>query len=281
MKTAGPASFALLPFMALFGCGESADPDPVPPPPPCPPTNAVALVTDLNYPEADCRAAAIHAQGRLASGHYRRACRAADPDAPAPPRVVSAGVTDCRTTDGRGVFIDVEVCCGEGVEQAVEPETVVRGREPECPIRYTATRVADLHYPEAASCDEIRSQAETALGSMHYRKACKAATPRSGNERRVLDARVVECRSGGGAAGVSVDVGLCCEAKVFDESDFKELVWRRASDDVQATLGPPDRITEQADGIYWNYSIEVARDDRVFPEVTLVFVDGRVNSYYF
>ncbi len=281
MKTTIPASFALLPFMALFGCGESTDLDPVPPPPPCPQTNAVALVTDLNYPEADCREAAMQAQGRLDSGHYRRACRAADPEAPAPPSVVSARVTDCQSTDDRGVFIDVEVCCGEGVEQAVEPETVVRGREPECSIRYTRARAANLHYPEAASCDQIRSEAEAALGSMHYRKACKAASPRSGNERRVLAARVVECRSGGAATGVSIDLGLCCEAKVFEESDFKELVWRRSSEDVQATLGAPDRITEQADGIYWNYSIEVARDDRVFPEVTLVLVDNRVNSYFF
>ena len=267
--------------MVLFGCGESADLDPVPPPPPCPPTNAVALVTNLNYPEADCRAGAIQAQGRLDSGHYRRACRAADPDAPAPPSVVSARVADCRTTDGRGVFLDVEVCCGEGVAQAVEPESVVRGRGPECPIRYTRTRAGNLHYPEAAGCDEIRSEAEAALGSMHYRKACKVANPRSGKERRVLEARVVECRSGGGATGVNVDVELCCEAKVFEETDFKELVWRRSSEDVQAALGDPDRFAEQADGVHWNYSIEVARDDRVFPEVTLVLVDNQVDSYFF
>ena len=281
LKPGTSAWFALLPFIALHGCGESTELEPVPPPPPCPPTNTVAAVTDLNYPESDCRAPTIQAQGRLDNGHYRKACRAADPEAPVPPSVVSARVTECRTTQGRGVFLDVEVCCGEGVAQAVEPESVVRGRGPKCSIRYTPTRVGDLHYPEAESCDAIRSEAEAALGSMHYRKACKAATPRAGRERRVLEARVVECRSGGGATGVSIDVELCCEAKVFEESDFTELVWRRSSEDVQAALGAPDRITEQTEGVYWNYSIEVARDDRIFPEVTLVFADNQVNSYFF
>ena len=97
----------------------------------------------------------------------------------------------------------------------------------------------------------------------------------------MLEARVVECRSGRGATGVNTDVELCCEAKVFEESDFEELVWRRSSQDVQAALGAPDRITEQTDGVFWNYRIEVAREDQVFPDVTLVFVDDQVNSYYF
>ena len=30
-----------------------------------------------------------------------------------------------------------------------------------------------------------------------------------------------------------------------------------------------------------SYPIEVAREEQVFPGVTLVFVEGRVNSYYF
>lgn len=238
-------------------------------------------MTDLNYPEADCRAATIRAQGRLENGHYGRACRAVDPEAPLPPSVVSARVIECRATEGRGVFLDVAVCCGKGIEQEVEPESVVRGKGPECAIRFTPTRVGNLHYPGAAGCETIRSEAEAALGSMHYRNACKAATPRATRERRVLKASVVECRAGGGATGVSIDVGLCCEAKVFEESDFKELVWRRSSEDVQAVLGKPDRITEQTEGIFWNYLIEVAREDQVFPDVTLVFVNNQVNSYYF
>ena len=91
---------------------------------------------------------------------------------------------------------------------------------------------------------------------------------------------MVECRSGGSSTGVNIDVELCCEAKVFEESDFRELVWGRPLAEVRAALGEPQRI-EQTQGVQWSYPIEVAREDQVFPGVTLVFVDGRVNSYYF
>ena len=97
----------------------------------------------------------------------------------------------------------------------------------------------------------------------------------------MLEARVVECRSGGSSTGVNIDVELCCEAKVFKESDFRELVWGRPPAEVRAALGEPQQITEQGQGVHWSYPIEVAREDKVFPGVTLVFVDGRVNSYSF
>ena len=265
--------------MALFGCSESADTEP--PPPACPPPHTVAIVTDLNYPRQDCRQAIASAQGQLEGLHYRKACQAADPKAVLPPSVVTARVTDCRTTDGRGVFLDVEVCCQAGIEQALEPESVMRAEGPRCSIRYTRTLVNELHYPEAESCNAIVSQAEDALGSMHYRNACKAAAPRATRPAGVLEARVVECRSGGSSTGVNIDVELCCEAKVFKESDFRELVWGRPPAEVRAALGAPQQITEQAQGVHWSYPIEVAREDRVFPGVTLTFVAGRINSYSF
>ncbi len=279
MKTTILTWCALIPFIASFGCSESADTKP--PPSACPPPHTVAIVTDLNYPQQDCRQAIASAQGQLDGLHYRKACQGADPKAVLPPGVVTARVTDCRTTDGRGVFLDVEVCCQGPVDQALEPKSVMRAEGLRCSIRHTRTRVDELHYPEAESCNAIVSRAEDALGSMHYRNACKAAAPRATRPARVLEARVVECRSGGSSTGVNIDVELCCEAKVFKESDFRELVWGRPPAEVRAALGAPQQITEQVQGVHWSYPIEVAREDRVFPGVTLTFVAGRVNSYSF
>ncbi len=270
----------LLPFIALCGCGGSTDTQPSSAAA-CPPTHTVAAVIGLNYPQQDCAQATVEAEGQLDGLHYRKACQAADPGAALLPSVATARVTDCRTTDGRGVFVDVEVCCPEAVEQRLEPESVVRFEGPRCPTWRTRTRVNELHYPEAESCNAVVFRAEAESGSMHYRKACKAAAPRATRPTRVLAARVVECRSGGSSTGVRVDVELCCEAKVFEESDFRELVWRHPPEKIRAALGEPEQISEQAQGVHWSYPVEVARGDRVFPGVTLVFVDGRVDSYYF
>ena len=275
----------LLPFITLLGCGGSTGIQPAPALE-CAPALTVAVARDLNYPGQDCTQATARAEAQLGSLHYRKACQAAaDPGAALSPSVAAARVTDCRTTEGRGVFLDVEICCPEAVEQAaeqaLEPESVVRAAGPRCPSWRTRALASNLHYPGAESCDAILAQAEAALGSFHYSKACKAAVPRATRKAKVLEARVVECRSGGSSIGVNVDVELCCDAKVFEESDFRELVWRRAPEEVRAALGEPRRITEQAPGVYWNYAADVAREERVFPEVTLVFVDGRVDSYYF
>ena len=167
------------------------------------------------------------------------------------------------------------------VEQALEAESVVRAAGPRCASWRTRTRVSDLHYPNAGSCNAIVSQAEAELGSMHYRNACKVAAPRATRPARALEVRVVECRSGGNSTGVNIDVELCREARVFEESDFRELVWRRPPEDIRAALGEPQQIGEQAQGVHWSYPVDVAREDRVFSEVTLVFVDGRVDSCYF
>ena len=218
-----PILTSILPLIALFGCGESTDTRPASATA-CPPTHTVAVATDLNYPRQDCAQATARAEGQLDGLHYRKACQAADPGAALPPSVAAARVTDCRTTDGRGVFLDVEICCPEAVEQAlIEPESVVRAEGPKCPSWRTRARMNGLHYPDAGSCNAIVSQAEAELGSIHYRKACKSAAPRSSGPASVLRARVVECRSGGVSSGVSIDVELCCEGKVFEESDFREL----------------------------------------------------------
>ncbi len=267
-------------FIASFGCGGPAGPRPASVPA-CSPADTVAMVRDLNYPRQDCVQATASAEGKLDGLHYRKACQATDPEAGLPPNVAAARVTDCRTTDGRGVFLDVEICCGEAAEQALVPESVMRAEGPRCPGWRTRARASGLHYPDAESCNAILPKAEAALGSMHYRKACRAAVPRATREGRVLAASVVECRSGGGIGGVNVDVELCCEAKVFEESDFRELVWGRPPEEVRAALGEPRQITEQAAGVHWSYAIEVAREERVFPGVTLVFAGGRVDSYYF
>ncbi len=270
----------VLPIITLLGCGGSTGIQPAPALE-CAPALTVAVVSDLNYPGQDCTQATARAEEQLDGLHYRRACQAADIGAALLPSVAAARVTDCRITEGRGVFLDVEICCPEAVEQALEPESVVRAAGPRCPSWRTRALASNLHYPGAGSCDAILSQAEAALGSFHYSKACKAAVPRTTRKAKVLEARVVECRSGGGSIGVNVDVELCCDAKVFEESEFRELVWRRSPEEVRAALGEPRRITEQAPGVYWSYATEVAREDRVFPEVTLVFAGGRVDSYYF
>jgi hypothetical protein len=292
----GPLRAALvvgLVLVALLGCGGSTEtpsspPQEKPPPaapataaPACPPSHTVATVTDLNYPTEDCAGATAQAQERLDSGHYVRACRAAGvADASA---VFAARVTECITTDRRGVFLDIEVCCAPAEEPVAEPETetVIRADGPDCPDWRTPTSVSGLHYPEAEDCEAIIANAESELASAHYRKACEAAVPRSTRPPRVLEASVVECRSGGETPGILVNVELCCEARVFDEPDLRTLVMGRSPDEVRATLGEPLVIEEQPPRTQWSYLFEVARGDEVFDGVTLVFVDGRVDGYFF
>jgi len=291
----GPLLAALVVGLALAlpGCGGSTEtpsspPQEEPPPaapapatPACPPSHTVATVTNLNYPTEDCAEATTQAQERLDSGHYVRACSAAGgADASA---VFAARVTECITTDRRGVFLDIEVCCAP-VEEPVaepEPETVIRADGPDCPDWRTRTAVSGLHYPEAEDCQAIIGKAESKLDSAHYRKGCEAAVPRSTQPPRVLEASVVECRSGGETPGVLVDVELCCEARVFDEPDLRTLVIGRSPVEVRAALGEPLVIEEQPPRTQWRYLFEVAREDEVFDNVTLVFVDGRVDGYFF
>ena len=251
MNTPVLACSALLFSIALLGCGESTSTQQAPPVA-CPPMNKVTMVGDLNYPQQNCAAATAMAEGQLDSLHYRKACQATGPTAALPPGVVAARVTECRTTDGRGVFLDVEVCCAQAVEQALEPESVVRAEGPRCPSWRTRTRAKDLHYPDAGSCQAVVPRAEAEPGSTHYRRACKDAVPRATRPARVLEARVVECRAGGDLSGVYVDVELCCEAKVFEENDFRELVWGRPPEEVRAALGEPQRTTEDAHGVHWS-----------------------------
>lgn len=92
---------------------------------------------------------------------------------------------------------------------------------------------------------------------------------------------MVECRSGGATPGAVVDVELCCDAKVFDEVEFRELVFHRPVEEVRAVLGEPANVTDWPQGTHWNYPLEVARDEKVFPEVTVVIVDNHVESYFF
>ena len=164
MKTPVLACSALLFSIALFDCGESTSTQQAPPVA-CPPTNKVTMVGDLNYPQQNCAAATAMAEGQLDSLHYRKACQATDPTAALPPGVAAARVTECRTTDGRGVFLDVEVCCAQAVEQALEPESVVRAEGPRCPSWRTRTRANDLHYPDAGSCEAVVPRAEAESGS--------------------------------------------------------------------------------------------------------------------
>jgi len=283
MKTTALSCFALMALLAQFGCGGAAD-TPAESEPElefdCPSTSTVATVSDLNYP-SDCETATDAAAGQLDSGHYRRACEEADPGAPQPPAVESAHVTQCRPTEERGVFVDVEICCPEPNAIAQEPASVLKADGPDCPAWRTRALASHLHYPDAESCAAIVPVAESDPGMGHYRTACKKATPRATRPITVLEARVVECRSAGGTSGVVVDVELCCDAKVFDESEFRELVWQRPLEEVRAALGEPLQVTEWPQGTHWSFPLEVARDDQVFPEVTVVIVDDRVKSYHF
>jgi hypothetical protein len=265
---------------ASFGCRDARE-SPPQAEAVCSPDSTIATVRDLNYPEGDCADAAAEAESSLGGYHYRTACEEAAPDAASPVEVSAAHVTDCRPTDGRGVFVDVEVCCSQESTPPPPPESVVHADGPDCAPWQTRARADELHYPDGAGCEEIVGRAESGLSMGHYRRACKAATPRTSRPARVLAAGVVECRTGGAIRGVVVDVELCCEAKVFEESEFRKLVWHRPPDEVRSALGEPQRISEWPQGPHWTYPIEVVRDERVFDEVTVVFVDNRVESYNF
>jgi hypothetical protein len=263
-----------------LGCNDAAD-SPPQAEAVCSPDSTTAMVRELNYPEGDCAVAAAAAESSLDGYHYRTACQEASPGSASQLEVSAAHVTDCRATDDRGVFVDVEVCCSEGSTPTSAPESVVHADGPDCAPWNTRALANHLHYPNGTGCQEIVPRAESSLSMAHFRKACEAAVPRSTRPTRVLAAGVVECRTGGATRGVVVDVELCCEAKVFEESEFKELVWGRPPEEVRSALGEPLEITEWPQGPHWTYPFEVARDEQVFDEVTLVFVDGRVDAYSF
>lgn len=248
---------------------------------PCSPEQSAASVANLNFPDQSCAPATVLAESQLDSLHYRRACQSLDREAALPPTVSRAMVTNCLATEPKGVFLDLEICCPAPVSIAREAPVVVRSASLRCPLWRTSAVARNLHYPQAENCNAIRADAETALASAHYRKACEAAVPRSTRPPNVTEARIVECRSGTVDPGVYVDVELCCEAKVFAEQELRELVWQRSQADVRGSLGPPHVVTEDSAGIHWRYGIEVARAEKVFPAVTLVFSDDLVNSYYF
>jgi hypothetical protein len=273
------AIVALIAIVSPFGCGGAPDSAPESEFA-CPAPGIVVAVNDLNHP-SDCSTGSAIAEGQLHGRHYRKACREVAPDSALPESVTAARVTECRATEDRGVFMDVEVCCPEPVAVAPDRISGLTAEGPECPLWRTRTHARDLHFPLAESCSEAVSRAEGDLGIGHYGNACKRAAPRAPRPIGVLDARVVECRATEGTTGVTVDVEICCDAKVFDENEFKELVWQRPRDEVRAALGEPHQVTEEPSGTHWNYSFQVVRDRKVFPDVTLVFVDDRVESYHF
>jgi len=280
MKATTWACFTLIAVLSILGCGgavETAVETATEPEFDCPSTSTVASVTDLNYP-SDCGTAGSAAEEHLDSGHYLRACEEAT-EGTQQPAVTSAHVTQCTPTDDRGVFVDVEICCGKTFASTTEPASVLSADGPDCPTWRTRAVAGDLHYPDAESCSVIIPEAERSASLSHYRRACAEAVPHATRAVGVLEARVVECRSGGETTGVVVDVELCCDGKVFEESEFRELVWQRPIEEVRKALGEPLQVTEWPQGTHWNYPLEVARDDRVFSEVTVVFVDNRVESY--
>lgn len=70
----------------------------------------------VHYPQDDCRSAVRKAEGRLASGHYRRACEQVAPAAGLPAKVVEVRVTACAeasSLDGYegGSVLWLDVCC--------------------------------------------------------------------------------------------------------------------------------------------------------------------------
>jgi len=70
----------------------------------------------VRYPEDDCPAAIGKAEGRLTSGHYRRACQQMAPAAGLPTRVVEVRVTLCTDAAGLpdsqgGSVLSVDICC--------------------------------------------------------------------------------------------------------------------------------------------------------------------------
>ncbi len=72
--------------------------------------------------------------------------------------------------------------------------------------------------------------------------------------------------------------GLVCQRR---SQVFRELVWQRSQADVRNALGPPELVTEDPAGVHWRYGYEVARAEKIFPAVTLVFRNDVVSSYYF
>jgi hypothetical protein len=70
----------------------------------------------VHYPEDGCRAAVGKAEGRLTSGHYRRACEQMAPVAGLPTKVVEVRVTACSEAaalDGYegGSVVWLDICC--------------------------------------------------------------------------------------------------------------------------------------------------------------------------
>jgi hypothetical protein len=82
----------------------------------CESPHVVTTRERVRYPEDDCSAAIGKAEGRLTSGHYRRACQQMAPAAGLPTRVVEVRATVCADAAllpdfQGGSVLSVDICC--------------------------------------------------------------------------------------------------------------------------------------------------------------------------
>ncbi|MCX4243093.1 hypothetical protein [Paraliomyxa miuraensis] len=152
-----------------------------------------AAVGGLYYPGWTCNDAIANAESTLGSWHYRNACNqqvGSDIDDPA----AAAVVTDCHVEAGSGqTVVTVDLCCAEPT-LACDPDD--------------QATVGGLYYP-GWTCNDAIANAESNLGSWHYRNACNQqvgsniATP-------AQQAVVTDCHVEAGSGQTVVTVDLCC-----------------------------------------------------------------------
>nr|MCH9682371.1 hypothetical protein [Deltaproteobacteria bacterium] len=154
-----------------------------------------AAVEGLYYPGLDCAEATLHAEANLDGWHYRNGCNkqvGSDIDA----SVNEAVVTECHM-EGDSAVVAAVLCCTEPVLSCDEE---------------LHASVGGLYYP-GLDCAAAIADAESDLGSWHYRNGC---TQQVGSDigTPVDEALVTEYHMEGDSAVVAVDV--CCAEPVLD-----------------------------------------------------------------
>ncbi len=170
-----------------------------PPPGPSCDADEQASVGGLHYPGLTCAEASLNAEASLDSGHYRKACNQQVGSDLASP-VDEAFVTDCYVDKLDNAVVSVDLCC----EPPPGPSSTLT-----CDLD-EQVEVGGLHYPNTTCADAI-ANAESTLGSWHYRNACNLKIGCDISSPAAA-AVVTDCYLDlSENVNAVVSVGLCCE----------------------------------------------------------------------
>jgi len=162
-----------------------------------------------NFPDMECSQIANKIEATYTTNiGYRKQCQQKTGANSRPKSVARVQIKECaplRQEDGN--YASMLVCC-HITEPEVVPEIISYDTKLECPENHVQALTA-LHYPQK-KCAHAVTDAESALNSSHYQRACTSAAALYTKQRQtVLDAAVFTCRED---VGSYIDVAICCSA---------------------------------------------------------------------